>query len=184
MPKKERNRRVSLRVDEYRKLLNAAASNSRDYAMLQLFLQTDIRITELVGLTLSDLDLDQGEMLIQSKGSKQRTIFLEKKASQVLKSYLAIRPRGADQHVFLTYQGTGFSVRGVMDIIEKYGKAAGITKKFSCRSLRHTCAMYKAKKGYLPHNLQQLRGHEKPETFSIYVYAANDPKKLMQQTSL
>jgi site-specific recombinase XerD len=122
--------------------------------------------------------------LALTKGSKQRTISLEKKASQALKSYLAVRPRGADQHVFLTYQGTGFSVRGVMDIVEKYGKAAGITKKFSCRSLRHTCAMYKAKKDYLPRNLQQLLGHEKPETSSIYVHAANDPKKMMQQTSL
>lgn len=184
MPKKERKRRVSLRVDEYMKLLNAAARNSCDYAILQLFLQTGIRITELVGLTLSDIDLDQGEMLIHSKESKQRTIYLEKKASQALKSYLAVQPRGADQHVFLTYQGNGFSVRGVMDIVEKYGKAAGITKKFSCRSLRHTCAMYKAKKDYLPRNLQQLRGHEKPETSSIYVHAANDPKKMMQQTSL
>lgn len=184
LPKKERNRRVYVRVDEYRKLLHAAARNSRDYAMLQLFLQTGIRITELVELTLSDLDLDQGEMLIQSKGSQQRTISLEKKASQALTRYLAVRPPGGDQHVFLTYQGRGFSVRGVMDIVEKYGKAAGITKKISCRSLRHTCATYKAKKGYLPRNLQQLLGHEKPETSSIYVHVANDPKKLMQQTSL
>ena len=184
MPKKERKRRVYVRVDEYMKLLHAAASNSRDYSILQLLLQTGIRITELVGLTLSDIDLDQGKMLIHSKGSKQRTIYLEKKASQALKSYLAVRPRGGDQHVFLTYQGIGFSVRGMMDIVEKYGKAAGITKKFSCRSLRHTCAMYKAKKGYMPRNLQQLLGHEKPETSSIYVHVANDPKKLMQQTSL
>ena len=184
LSKKERKRRVSLRVDEYRKLLHAAASHSRDYAMLQLFLQTGIRITELVGLTLSDLDLDQGKMLIHGKGSKQHTISLEKKASQALESYLAVRPPGADQHVFLTYQGTGFSVRGVMDIVEKYAKAAGISKQFSCRSLRHTCAMYKAKKGYLPRDLQQLLGHEKPETSFIYVHVANDPKKLMQQTSL
>ena len=86
--------------------------------------------------------------------------------------------------MFLNYQGRGLSVRGVMDIVEKYSKAAGITKKFSCHSLRHTCAIYQAKRGYLPHDLQQLLGHEKPETSSIYVHVANDPKKLMQQTSL
>ena len=184
MPKKERKSRVFLREDEYLKLLNAAAGNSRDYAILQVFLQTGIRVAELVGLTLSDIDLDQGEMLIHGKGSKQRIIYLEKKASQALKSYLAVRPRSGDQHVFLNYQGTGLSARGVMDIVEKYGKAAGITKKFGCHSLRHTCATYKAKKGYMPRDLQQLLGHEKPETSFIYVHLANDPKKMMQQTSL
>ena len=184
MPKKERKSRVFLREEEYLKLLHAAAGHSRDYAILQLFLQTGIRVSELVGLLLSDIDLDQGEMLIHGKGSKQRTIYLEKKASQALKSYLAVRSRSGDQHVFLNYQGTGLSARGVMDIVEKYGRAAGITKKFGCHSLRHTCATYKAKKGYMPRDLQQLLGHEKPETSFIYVHLANDPKKMMQQTSL
>jgi site-specific recombinase XerD len=184
IPKKERKSRVFLHEDEYSKLLNAAAGNSRDYAILQVFLQTGIRVAELVGLTLSDIDLDQGEMLIHGKGSKQRTIYLEKKASQALKSYLAVRPGSGDLHVFLNYRGTGLSARGVMDIVEKYGKAAGITKQFGCHSLRHTCATYKAKKGYMPRDLQQLLGHEKPETSFIYVHLANDPKKMMQQTSL
>jgi len=184
MPKKECKSQVFLREDEYMKLLNAAAGNSRDYAILQLFLQTGIRVAELAGLILSDIDLDQGEMLINGKGSKQRTIYLEMKASQALKSYLSVRPQGVDQHLFLNYRGTGLSVRDVMDIVEKYGKAAGITKKFSCHSLRHTCATYKAKKGYMPRDLQQLLGHEKPETSFIYVHLANDPKKMMQQTSL
>ena len=60
MPKKERKSRVFLRVDEYMRLLNAAAGNSRDYAILQLFLQTGIRLAELAGLILSDLDHQYG----------------------------------------------------------------------------------------------------------------------------
>src|SRR6266849_6393135 len=56
-PKQERKQRVFLRVDEYMRLLNAALGNSRDYAILQLFLQTGIRVSELVGLSLDDLDL-------------------------------------------------------------------------------------------------------------------------------
>jgi len=183
-PKKERKQRVFLRVDEYMRLLNAAVGNSRDYAILQLFLQSGIRVAELVGLTLSDIDLDAGIMLINGKGNKQRTIYLEKKATQALKSYVINRPVSADQHVFLNYQGSGLSVRGVMDIVEKYRKLAGITKKFSCHSLRHTCATYKASKGYTPAELQDLLGHEKPETSFIYVHMARDAQKLMQQTSL
>src|SRR5437588_12221478 len=184
MPKKERKSRVFLRVDEYMRLLNAAAGNSRDYAILQLFLQTGIRVSELVGLTLNDIDLDEGTILINGKGNKQRTIYLEKKAIQALRSYLATRPRSLDAHVFLNYQGTRLSVQGVSDIVEKYRKLAGITKHISCHSLRHTCATYKASKGYTATELQDLLGHEKAETSFIYVHMARDVRKLMQQTSL
>jgi len=183
-PKQERKQRVFLRVDEYMRLLNAAAGNSRDYAILQLFLQTGIRVSELVGLTLNDLDLDESTMLINGKGNKQRTIYLEKKATQAIRAYLTNRPRSADQHVFLNYQGTHLSVQVVSDIVEKYRKAAGITKQFSCHSLRHTCATYKASKGYTASELQDLLGHEKPETSFIYVHMARDARKLMQTTSL
>ena len=96
MPKKERKSRVFLRVDEYMKLLNAAAGHSRDYAILQLFLQTGIRVAELTGLTLSDIDLDAQTMLINGKGNKQRTVYLVKKAIQALKAYLADRPKSLD----------------------------------------------------------------------------------------
>jgi integrase/recombinase XerD len=159
-PKQERKQRVFLRVDEYTRLLNTAAGNSRDYAILQLFLQTGIRVGELVGLKLSDIDLKDGVMLINGKGSKQRTVYLEKKANQALRAYLSSRPQSFDQHVFLNYQGSGLSVRGAMDIVEKYRKLAGINKKFSCHSLRHTCATYKAVKGHTPPDLQDLLGHK------------------------
>ncbi len=183
-PKGERKQRVFLRVDEYMRLLNAAAGNSRDYAILQLFLQTGIRVAELVGLTLSDIDLAAGSMLVNGKGNKQRTIYLEKKATQALRAYVSDRQHSLEQHVFLNYQGNGLSVRGVMDIVEKYRRLAGITKKFSCHSLRHTCATYKAVKGYTPPDLQDLLGHNKPETSLIYVHMARDARQLMQQTSL
>src|ERR1051326_9198103 len=88
-PKQERKQRVFLRVDEYMRLFNAAAGNSRDYALLQLFLQTGIRVAELIGLSLPDIDLEAGTMLINGKGNKQRTVYLEKKATQPLRAYSA-----------------------------------------------------------------------------------------------
>jgi len=151
---------------------------------LQIFLQTGIRVAELVGLQLSDIDLDAGTMLVNGKGNKQRTIYLEKKATQALRAYLAARPQSREQHMFLNYQGSGLSVQGVMDIVEKYRQLAGISKKFSCHSLRHTCATYKVVKGYTPPDLQDLLGHKKPETSLIYVHMARDARQLMQQTSL
>src|SRR6266480_5626891 len=94
-PKQERKQRVFLRVDEYMRLLNAAAGNSRDYAILQLFLQTGIRVAELVGLQLSDIALEAGTMLVNGKGNKQRTIYFEKKATQASRAYLPKRPVSA-----------------------------------------------------------------------------------------
>ncbi len=185
MPKKERKQRVFLHVDEYLRLLNAAAGNNRNYAILQVFLQTGIRVEELTKLTLSDIDLDAGTMLINGKGNKQRTIYLEKKATQAIRAYLADRPRSVDQHLFLNYQGTGLSVRGVMDVVQMYRNLAGISKKFSCHSLRHTCATHKAAKGLTPWQIQDLLGHEKVETSLIYIHlATTDARKLMEQTSL
>src|SRR6266699_882848 len=183
-PKQERKQRVFLRIDEYMRLVNAALGNSRDYAVLQLFLQTGIRVSELVGLEMKDIDLDEEVMLINGKGNKQRTIYLEKKATQAIRAYLANRPRSTNEHVFLNYQGTRLSVQGVSDIVEKYRKTAGIIKNISCHSLRHTCATYKASKGYTATELQDLLGHEKPETSFIYVHMARDARKLMQETSL
>jgi len=185
MPKKERKSRVFLRVDEYMRLLNAAAGHSRDYAILQLFLQTGIRVVELTRLLLTDVDLDGQTMLMNGKGNKQRTMYLEKKAIQAIRAHLADRPRSLDQHLFLNYQGTGFSVRGVMDSVQKYRNLAGITKQCSCHSLRHTCATHKAAKGFTPRQIQDLLGHEKVETSFISVHlATTDARKLMEQTSL
>jgi len=193
MPKKERKSRVFLRVDEYMKLLNAAAGHSRDYAILQVFLQTALRVSELAGLEKDDVDLDAGTLIVRSttgKGKKERTIYLEKKATQALRAYyvdrdrLQARLRTYDEHVFLNYMGEGLSTRGVMDIVEKYRKLAGIIKKFSCHSLRHTCATYKAAKGYQPNEISNLLGHERDTTSLIYVHMARDAQKLMQQTSL
>ncbi len=185
MPKKKRKSRVFLRVDEYMRLLNAAAGHSRDYAILQLFLQTGIRVEELTKLLLTDVDLDGKTMLIHGKGNKRRTMYLEKKATQALRAHLADRPGSLDQHLFLNYQGTGLSVRGVMDIVKKYCNLAGIAKKFSCRSLRYTCAKHKAAKGFTPRQIQDLLGHEKVETSFISVHlATTDARKLMEQTSL
>jgi len=72
-----------------------------------------------------------------------------------------------------------------MDIVQKYCKRAGIAKKMSRHSLRHTCARYKAVKGFTPRQIQDLLGHEKVEASFISIHlATTDARKLMEQTSL
>src|SRR5579872_3064927 len=126
IPKKEKRSRVYLRVDEYMRMLSAAGGNPRDFAILQLFLQTGIRVSELANLTLAHLDLQARTLHIPGKGQKARVIDLEKKAVQALVNYLRVSCHAPDEHLFLNYQEEGISDRGVKKIVEKYRLAAGI----------------------------------------------------------
>jgi site-specific recombinase XerD len=104
-PKRERNGRNFLTSDEYSRLLSLAGSTPRDYAILQVFLQTGIRVSELCSLTLSDVDLADHTLTIrQGKGMANRSIELEKKGYQAIKNYLRSRPQSLSDALFLNYQ--------------------------------------------------------------------------------
>jgi site-specific recombinase XerD len=186
MPKREKKQRNYLRPDEYATLLSVAGSHPRDFAILQLFLQTGIRVGELVQLKLGDINLKEGVLKITGKGNKQREIDLEKKAILSLKNYLQTRQQTSDDHLFLSYLGKGMSDRAVKKLVEKYKKQAGITKKISCHSLRHTFASYKAEHGVSAFQLQQWLGHASVTTSQIYVHMtrSQNSRKAMQETSL
>jgi integrase/recombinase XerC len=184
-PKREKNTRQFLRSDEYTKMLSLAGANPRDYAILQVFLQTGIRVSELAHLTINDVDFHKPSLTVAGKGKVSREIALEKKGIQALKSYLSVRPESLSERLFLNYKGEPISERGIRKLVVKYTKAAGITKKASCHTLRHTFATYKAEKGVSPFQLQQWLGHANLNTTQIYVHLGKqNAKKLMEQTSL
>jgi integrase/recombinase XerC len=186
-PKREKNARQFLRSDEYTKMLSLAGGNIRDYAILQVFLQTGIRVSELAHLKIEDIDFIKPAITVRGKGNSQREIALEKKGIQALRSYFAVRPvpESNAERLFLNYQGEPISERGVRKLVVKYTKAAGITKKASCHTLRHTFATYKAEKGVSPFQLQQWLGHANLNTTQIYVHLGKqNAKKIMEQTSL
>src|ERR671939_1235197 len=108
-PKREKNTRQVLRVDEYTKMLSLAGAHPRDYAVLQVFLQTGIRVSELANLRLGDIDFIKPSITVGGKGSVEREIALEKKGIHALRSYLAVRPESVAQRVFLNYQGEPIS---------------------------------------------------------------------------
>jgi site-specific recombinase XerD len=185
IPKKERKQRVYLRPDEFIKMLSAAGGNPRDFAILQLFLQTGIRVSELVNLRLDDVDLAGRTVRITGKGNKQRELVLEKKATQALTSYVQSRPEAGDDHLFLSYQGTGLSITAVKKLVVKYRNLAGISKRISAHSLRHTFATYKAEKGVSAFQLQEWLGHSSITTSAVYVHLTKQGgRKLMEATSL
>src|SRR6266571_8731970 len=184
-PKCEQKSKHFLRPDEYNHLLAEAAGNPRDYCIFQVFLQTGIRVSELIALTLADIDLQQKTITIHGKGNKERVIPLEKKALQALHLYLQHRPTSADQHLFLNYQQEGLSIRGVRKLVDKYLKRAGITKQISCHGLRRTCLTTKAARNMNAFAIQKLAGHSRMETTKLYVQlGTEDLRPLMEATSL
>src|ERR671932_223931 len=184
-PKRQKNGRQVLRADEYTKMLSLAGANPRDYAVLQVFLQTGIRVSELANLRTPDIDFVKPAITVRGKGSVEREIALEKKGIHALKSYLAVRPESISKRVFLNYQGEPISERGIRKLVVKYRKEAGITKKTSCHTLPHTFATYKAEKGGSPFQLQQWLGHANLNTTQIYVHLGKqNAKKIMQDTNL
>jgi integrase/recombinase XerC len=184
-PKREKNGRQVLRPDEYTKMLSLAGANPRDYAVLQVFLQTGIRVSELANLRITDIDFVKPSITVRGKGSIEREIALEKKGIHALKSYLGVRPESVSKRVFLNYQGEPISERGIRKLVVKYRKEAGITKKASCHTFRHTFATYKAEKGVSAYQLQQWLGHANLNTTQIYVHLGKqNARKIMQDTSL
>jgi integrase/recombinase XerD len=185
-PKKERNGKTYLKPDEYNRLLSHAGAEPRDYAILQVFLQTGVRVSELCDLRRDDVDLEGRTLRVSSgKGMAARTIELEKKSAQALKTYISHRPETFDQHVFLNRYGEPISERGIRKLVAKYVRAGGITKKASCHSLRHTFATYKAKHGVSSYQLQARLGHKSLETTQLYVHLGRqNARKVMEETSL
>ncbi len=166
-------------------MVAAARGSPRDYALLQLLLQTGSRVSELIAVRLSELDLEHKTLTIHGKGSRERMIPLEKKALHALQSYLAVRPKTADQHLFLNYQGKGLSIGGVRKMVEKYVKRADITKKISCHSLHYTCATNRAALGIIAFCLSTSLRHERMRMSKKYMpIGIEELRKLMEFTSL
>lgn len=185
-PKRERKDRTALSRDEYTALLSYAGGSARDYAILQVFLQTGLRVSELVSLRIDDIDLVNHVLRVRlGKGMVARTIELERKATQAIKNYLIIRPKVLSEQLFLNYTNEPISERGVRKLVAKYLKLAGIKKKASCHSLRHTFATAKAQQGVSAYRLKDWLGHASLETTQIYIHLGKqNAQREMEATSL
>jgi site-specific recombinase XerD len=185
-PRRERSARNFLTLAEYTRMLSLAGGNPRDYCLLQVFLQTGVRLSELVNLRIADIDLQAATLRVaDGKGMAARDIELEKRGIQAIKNYLLNRPQTLDDHLFLNYQSEPISECGVRKLVAKYKTKAGITKNASCHSLRHTFGTYKAGKGVSPFQLQRWLMHKSLSTTQIYVHLGREnAKKVMEATSL
>jgi integrase/recombinase XerC len=175
--------------EQYKALLYEASDNIRDYAIIQTFLQTGIRLSELVNLRVEDVDFEHRILTVrQGKGKKDRQIPLVEEAVKALRNYARYRNTELildDDTFFLAKNGTSLNVSTVKYIVAKYVKKAGIRKKVSVHTLRHTFGAHKADKHMSLATLQELMGHKKKETTLKYIHLAKtNLRQEMAQTAL
>lgn len=157
----------------------------RDAAILELFYSTGMRLSELIGLQLHDVDFRNGTIKVTGKGSKQRIIPFGRPARDALKLYLEKRGHPANQQtrstdaetVFLTARGKRMNPKGVNILINKYiGSVSEIEKK-SPHVLRHTFATHLLNRGADLRAVKELLGHESLSSTQVYTHVSVDRLK-------
>ena len=168
-----------LTIEEMRLLLSqpnlSLRIQIRDRAIMETLYSSGIRLNELVQLTVHDIDLKEGTLVVRKgKGSRQRVVPLGKNAVKYVREYLTrIRPRYAKKNpkvrsVFLSDEGKPITGDAIRSALFKYKKSAGITKTASPHSFRRCCATHLLQQGADIRYVQKLLGHRRMRTTQHY----------------
>ena len=147
--------------------------------MLELFYSSGLRVSELAGLNLQQLDLDHGLVRVFGKGSKERVVPVGQKACDALAAYLAsgrahfVKARTGSQ-LFLSERGTAISRKMLWVLIKKYARRAGITQPVKPHLLRHSFATHLLSGGADLRAIQEMLGHASIATTQIYTAVTAD----------
>ncbi|HEV3268994.1 MAG TPA: tyrosine recombinase [Acidimicrobiales bacterium] len=154
---------------------STTAVDLRDRALLELLYGTGARVSEVVGLSLGDLDFDEELVLLMGKGSKQRLVPMGAALNQALVEYLGPGGRGTllatkkGAHVFLNTRGGPLTRQGVDVVIHKRALAVGIERaRISAHVFRHSCATHMLAHGADIRVVQELLGHASIATTQLY----------------
>ena len=187
-PKQDKRIPKYLSLDDSKKLLDVTANEDkdnrnkeRDFAIITLFLNCGMRLSELVGINIKDINFSDCKLNVIGKGNKERTIYLNKACMNAINSYLAVRPHegikfNSRDALFLSERRERISNRTVQYTVEKELKRAGLdTNKYSVHKLRHTAATLMYQYGNVDiRALQELLGHESISTTEIYTHVNNE----------
>lgn len=149
----------------------------RDAAMLQLLYATGLRVSELIGLKLADINLDTGLLTCLGKGSKERSVPFGRAAEEALRAYLPVRQQilkgKASSHLFLSAQGRPISRQQFWKAIVEYGERAGIGH-ITPHMIRHTFATHLLEHGADLRSVQLMLGHSDVSTTQVYTHVTNE----------
>ncbi|MCL2368218.1 MAG: tyrosine recombinase XerC [Oscillospiraceae bacterium] len=188
-PKSRRSLPKFLNLDECMQLLDAVDGKyaERDFCILTLFLNCGLRISELIGLNLTDY---RGEYIrVIGKGDKERIIYLNEACVEAVENYLAVRelitPKDKDRSaMFLSRQGNRISRGTVHQLVKKYLLLAGLdSTQYSSHKLRHTAATLLLQNGVDVRTLQEVLGHDHLNTTQIYTHIDNNELRLAASAS-
>lgn len=181
-PKIEKRTPKYLSLEESKHLLKQTSEETRnkerDFAIITLFLNCGMRLSELVGINKSDINFDEEKMTVIGKGNKERTIYLNVACINAIKEYLSVRPNDITQKesedaLFLSERKERISNRTVQYVVKQELRKAGLSK-YSTHKLRHTAATLMYQSGVDIRALQELLGHESISTTEIYTHVANE----------
>ncbi len=179
----------ALSEDEVEALLGAAVGEEplarRDRAILEVLYGTGLRISELVGLSMGDLDLDAALLRAFGKGSKERVVPVGRLAIDALRRWLGpggrplVEPerwarRGDAEAVFLNTRGGRLSRQGAWGVVRRYGDLVGLRGKLSPHVLRHSCATHMLDHGADIRSVQELLGHASISTTQVYTLVSTE----------
>jgi integrase/recombinase XerD len=189
-PKLARRIPETLSVEEVARLLatplGGDARALRDRALLELFYSSGLRVSELAGLTLQQVDLAQGFVRVLGKGAKERVVPIGGKACEAVTTYVAagrprlVRPQTGSA-LFLNHRGRGISRVALWQIVKAHARRAGITKNVKPHALRHSFATHLLGGGADLRAIQEMLGHASISTTQIYT-AVESGRLLDQHT--
>lgn len=197
-PKPTKSLPKVLTLDESLRLLDAVEKDQRsktrvrDYAILTLFLNCGMRVSELVGIDIRDLDSDFQSVRVTGKGSKERIVYLNQACQTALCDYAILRlsqkyAKVHDPALFLSNRDQRISVKAVQAMVYKYLRLAGLESKgYSVHKLRHTAATLMYQSGQVDVRvLKEILGHEQLNTTQIYTHVSNaDIEHAMEKNPL
>lgn len=168
-------------LDDLLKLPPATVLGRRDSALLELLYGAGVRVSELVGLSLQNIDLSEQYILVFGKGSKERIIPIGRLAVKAISSYLQEsrpvllrkQPEKTDA-LFLNHTGTPLSDRSVRRILDKYVTRLAVHKRVTPHTLRHSFATHLLDNGADLRSVQELLGHVSLKTTQVYTHVSSE----------
>ena len=178
LPKANSRHPVYLTLEESEMLLDVILENpneeyrKRDYAIIMLFLNCGLRLSELASIDIKKIKIDT--LAVIGKGDKERTIYLNEACQEAIKDYLTVRPKDVNDTdaLFISKRKNRMSNRAIQHMVDRYFKKVGLdTDVYSTHKLRHTAATLMYKYGNVDiRALQEILGHESVSTTQIYTH--------------
>ena len=180
--KKEKKLPNYLQYNEFVDLVNSCDESClgiRNRMILELLFATGVRVSEAVNIKLKDINFKEREIKITGKGKKQRIVYFNKVCQKVMSEYVLnarveLLKGKTCEYLLLNHLGNKLTRRGIADILDKQIKKSSLKHKISPHTLRHTFATLLLNNGMDIREVQELLGHERLSTTSIYTHVSNE----------